>query len=63
VKRDSQGWEGDFPMWEEVEDCAGKARAFVITCHEAGLGFTVRAVEEGRRGAGYEFAAYIETSP
>jgi len=44
VKRDSQGWEGDFPMWEEVEDYAGKARAFVITCHEAGLGFTVRAV-------------------
>jgi hypothetical protein len=26
VKRDSQGWEGDFPMWEEVEDYAGKAR-------------------------------------
>jgi hypothetical protein len=63
VKRDSQGWEGDFPMWEEVEDYAGKARVFVITCHEAGLGFTVRAVEEGRRGAGYEFAAYSETSP
>jgi hypothetical protein len=63
VKKDGQGWDADFPMREEVEDYAGKARTFVITCHETGLGFTVRAVEEGRRGAGYEFAAYSETSP
>jgi hypothetical protein len=50
-------------MREEVEDYTGRARAFVITCHEGGLGFTVRAEEEGRRGAGYQFAAYSETSP
>ena len=50
-------------MREEVEDHAGRARTFVINCHEGGLGWTVRAQEEGRRGAGYEFAAYSETSP
>jgi len=62
VKKGKQGWDADFPMREEVEDYAGRARAFVITCHEGGLGFTVRAEEEARRG-GYEFAAYSETSP
>jgi hypothetical protein len=50
-------------MREEVEDYAGRTRSFVINCHEGGLGFTVRAEEEGRRGAGYQFAAYSETSP
>jgi hypothetical protein len=50
-------------MREEVEDYAGKTRAFVISCHEVGLGFTVRAEEEGTRGTGYEFGAYSETSP
>jgi hypothetical protein len=50
-------------MREEVEDFAGRQRVFVITCHEGGLGFTVRAAEEGGGGAGYEFAAYSETSP
>jgi len=58
-----QGWETDFPMREEVEDYKGHLRSFVITCHEGGLGFTVRAEEEGRQGTGYEFAAYSETSP
>ena len=50
-------------MREEVEDHAGRMRAFVINCHEGGLGFTVRAEEEGRRGDGYQFAVYSETSP
>lgn len=45
MKKDGQGWDADFPMREEVEDYAGKTRAFVITCHETGLGFTVRAVD------------------
>ncbi len=63
MKNDDQGWDADFPMREEFEDYAGRARVFVITCHEGGLGFTVRAEEEGRRGTGYEFAAYSETSP
>ena len=58
-----KSWEADFPIREEVEDHAGKTRTFVINCHEGGLGWTVRAQEEGRRGAGYEFAAYSETSP
>lgn len=55
-------WKTDFPMWEEVEDYAGRVRTFVINCHEGGLGWTVRAQEEGR-APGYEFAAYSETSP
>ncbi len=63
MKNDKHDWKADFPMREEVEDHAGRARAFVISCHEGGLGFTVRAEEEGVRGPGYEFAAYSETSP
>jgi len=35
----------------------------VISCHDTGLGYTVRAEEEGRGGNGYQFAAYSETSP
>lgn len=58
-----KSWETDFPMREEVEDYAGRTRTFVINCHEGGLGWTVRAQEETRRGPGYEFAAYSETSP
>jgi len=63
VKKDKQDWGADFPMREEVEDYTGRVRAFVINCHEGGLGFTVRAEEEGRRGDGYQYAAYSETSP
>jgi hypothetical protein len=63
VKNGEQGWEADFPLRQEVEDYAGRTRSFVINCHEGGLGFTVRAEEEGHRGAGYQFAAYSETSP
>ncbi len=63
MRNGEQDWDADFPMREEVEDYAGRTRSFVINCHEGGLGFTVRAEEEGRRGAGYEFAAYSETSP
>jgi len=58
-----QGWEEDFPIREEVEDHAGRRRAFVINCYEGGLGFTVRAEEEGSPDAGYQFAAYSEISP
>jgi hypothetical protein len=57
------GWASDFPIREEVEDHAGRMRSFVVNCHEGGLGFTVRAEEEGRRGDGYQFASYSETSP
>ena len=63
MEHGKQNWKADFPMREEVEDHAGKTRAFVISCQEGGLGFTVRAEEEGARGKGYEFAAYSETSP
>jgi hypothetical protein len=63
VMRGRQGWAEDFPIREEVEDHAGRRRAFVINCHEGGLGFTVRAEEEGSPDAGYQFAAYSETSP
>ena len=49
MKKDKQGWGADFPMREEVEDYTGRVRAFVINCHEGGLGFTVRAEEEGGR--------------
>ncbi len=63
MRNGEKSWEADFPMREEVEDHAGRTRTFVINCHEGGLGWTVRAREEGRGGAGYEFAAYSETSP
>ena len=63
MRNGTRGWEADFPIRDEVEDHAGRRRAFVITCHEGGLGFTVRAEEESGSGAGYQFAAYSETSP
>ena len=63
MRNDEGGWQSDFPIREEVEDYAGRMRAFVINCHEGGLGFTVRAAEDGRHGDGYEFAAYSEASP
>jgi len=63
VRNGDKGWDADFPMREEVEDYAGRTRSFVINCHEGGLGFTVRAEEDGRHGFGYRFAAYSETSP
>ena len=63
MRNGDRGWEADFLIREEVEDHAGRRRSFVINCHEGGLGFTVRAQEEGSPGAGYEFAAYSETSP
>lgn len=63
MKNDKQNWKADFPMREEFEDYAGKTRVFVISCHEGGLGFTVRAEEEGARGTGYNFAAHSDTSP
>jgi hypothetical protein len=65
LRNDGLAWQRDFPIREEVEveDYAGQARVFVIDCHEGGLGFTVRATEEGLQGTGYEFAAYSETSP
>jgi len=60
---DNQNWASDFPLREDVEDYAGDMRSFVISCHDSGLGFTVRAEEEGRGGIGYQFEAYSETSP
>lgn len=63
MKNGNQEWNNDFPIEEEVEDHAGRTRLFLITCHEGPLGFTVRAQEKEARGAGYEFAAYSETSP
>ena len=56
-------WKTDFPIHEEFEDFSGQRRSFVIACHEGGLGFTVRASEEGNERLGYEFASYSETSP
>ena len=63
MKNGNQDWNNDFPIEEEVEDHAGTTRRFLITCHEGPLGFTVRALEQGAQGTGYEFAAYSETSP
>ena len=63
MRNGAQTWKADFPMREEVEDYAGRTRSFVINCHEGGLGFTVRAEEEGRRGAGYEFAPTARPAP
>lgn len=55
-------WHDDFPLREEVEDFRGKFRTFVISCNEIGLGYTLRAKEQGTED-GYVFAAYSETSP
>ena len=63
MKRKTTSWKADFPILEIVEDFAGKQRKFVINCHEGGLGYSVRASEEGKDGLGYQFAAYSETSP
>jgi hypothetical protein len=63
LKRTTTNWHADFPIRENVEDCCGAARSFLIECHEGGLGYTVRASEEGKDGFGYEFAAFSETSP
>jgi hypothetical protein len=63
VKQGNHDWRDDFPLREEVEDCSGKTRWFLITCHETGLGFTLRAEEEGAENNGYEFGACSETSP
>ena len=63
MKQDKHAWDDDFPLREDVEDFSGRTRTFVISCRESGLGFTVRAEEEGAEGTGYEFAAYSETSP
>ena len=40
MRKVDDGWASDFPIREEVEDYAGRMRAFVINCHEGGLGFT-----------------------
>ena len=63
MKNGNEEWNNDFPIEEEVEDHGGRTRLFSITCHEGPLGFTVRAQEKEAQGAGYEFAAYSETSP
>jgi hypothetical protein len=63
MRTENGSWQDDFPLREEVEDFSGKARTFVINCHETGLGFTVRAEEQGVDGTGYEFGAYSETTP
>ena len=63
MKNSGEGWEADFPIIEEVEDYASQKRRFVITCHDVGHGFTVRADEDGREGNGYQFTAYSETTP
>ncbi len=59
----SRGWQDDFPIHEEVEDCCGSMRTFSISCHPGGLGYTIVAVEEDATGEGYAFRAYSETSP
>lgn len=63
MKWRTRDWKSDFPIREEVEDFFGKQRLFLIDCHEGGLGYTVRASEQGKNGLGYEFASYSETSP
>lgn len=62
MKKENPDWHADFPLREDVEDFSGKARTFLIDCHETALGFTVRAQEQCVEN-GYEFAAYSETSP
>jgi hypothetical protein len=51
-----------FPMHETFEDFAGQERNFIIDCYFNGIGFTVRAREQGHGFSGYEFGVYSETS-
>lgn len=60
---DQEDYRSDFPIREEVEDFSGKLRKFIITCHEAPLGFSLCAEEEGKEGNGFEFRAFSEMSP
>jgi hypothetical protein len=53
----------DFPIRDSVEDALGRERSFLITSHPVGLGYTLRASEEGKDGLGYEFSSFSETSP
>ena len=53
----------DFPIRDTVEDAFGDVRSFLITSHPVGLGYTLRASEEGKEGMGYEFSSFSETSP
>jgi hypothetical protein len=53
----------DFPIHEIVEDAFGRQRSFLITSHPMGLGYMLRASEEGKDGMGYEFSSFSETSP
>lgn len=53
----------DFPIYESVEDAFGRHRSFVITYEALGLGYQVEAKEEGKKGLGYEFSSFSETSP
>jgi hypothetical protein len=59
---DQPKWEDDFPLRQEFEDCSGRVRSFVISCHEGPLGYTVRANEENVESEGYEFSVHSETS-
>lgn len=52
-----------FPIWEEVEDHAGRMRMFEISCLDMELGFRVQAEEVGKDGLGYEFVSFSETNP
>jgi hypothetical protein len=58
-EQDQQG----FPIRDTLEDAFGKVRSFLITSHSVGLGYTLRASEEGKEGMGYEFSSFSETSP
>ena len=53
MKTRNHDWRSDFPLREEAEDFSGKTRTFLIDCYEAGLGFTVRAQEQGAEENGF----------
>ena len=54
----------DFPSEEKFECWDGTKRTFIISCKLfPEYGYQVRAVEKGKDGLGYEFAAHHPTSP
>lgn len=53
----------DFPLRDEWEDFAGNTRRFEINYEPVPTGFTVRAVEVGKRGYGYEFSSFDPNDP
>jgi hypothetical protein len=57
------GPEKDFPLRDTWEDFAGKTRTFEINYDPVPTGFSVQAVEVGKKRRGYEFSSFDPNDP